>query len=98
MSKRVDITLRQAGFDGGCPFPVAFVRIDDELFDVYPAGTVTKRVKWLPRWLPFNSRWCHSARAQRVFVHTLRRFIDRTRTVPRGMFSKHEFVLDTARA
>lgn len=69
---KVEITVRGAYELGQNPWPIAFVRIDGQLHDFYLCGTVHRRVKWLPLWLPFNTRICTALTSQAACVQMLR--------------------------
>lgn len=70
----VVVNVRPEYFDGGCPYPVAFLWIRGDLFDSFPCGVVRRRVKWLPLWFPFNGRYDHSIYAQLACVKRRREF------------------------
>jgi hypothetical protein len=75
----VRVHVQPEYFDGSCPYPVAFLWIDGEMFDAYPCGTVHRRVKWLPLWFPFNARYSYSFYSQLACVQMLREFGERLR-------------------
>lgn len=72
MKNKVEVTVRGVYELGGNPCPVAFIRINYRLHDFYPCGTVHRRIKWLPRWLPFNTRYNYSLSSQMACVRMLR--------------------------
>ena len=80
------INIQRAYFDGGCPYPVAFLWIGGRLFDAYPAGTSRRRVEWLPSWFPFNVVWDHGPAAQQQLVRYLKSYAARHGIGPAGIF------------
>lgn len=74
MEGKVTVSVRPPYDLGGNPYPVAFLWIGNDIMEAVPCGTVKRRVKWLPRWVPFNTRYDYSRSSQMACVRMLHVF------------------------
>lgn len=72
------------------PDPIAFLWIDGDIHDCYPCGKPSKRISWLPWWVPFNCKIDYSLDAQKECVQVLFRHGTKIQEASRGAQPKEK--------